>query len=89
VETLLRDIEKQLAAMTAAQRETTTAALAAIIHAAGGMKDLNLSKATTLRALQVMMFGMAQNKGMREHLVDARRLAPSIGRYVEALVSAL
>lgn len=89
METLLREIETQLAHMTAAQRQSTTAALADIVRAAGGMKDLNLSKKTVLRALQVMGIGMAQNKGMRQHLEDARKLAPRIGKHVEALVSAL
>ena len=89
METLLRELEKQLAVMTPAQREATTAALVGIIRASGGMKDLQLSRATVMRALQVMAVGMAQGRTLKTHLTDAAKLAPKIGKHVETLVHAL
>lgn len=89
METLLRELEKQLATMTAEQRAATTAALAGIISASRGMKDLHLSRGTVMRAMQVMGVGMAQGKTLASHLTDARRLAPAIGKHVEALVHAV
>lgn len=89
METLLRELEKSLATMSPAQREATTAALVGIIRASGGMKDLHLSRATVMRALQVMGVGMARGLTLKNHLADASKLAPKIGKHVESLVSAL
>jgi len=89
METLLRELEKNLAAMTPAQRESTTAALVGIVRASAGMRDLQLSRATVMRALQVMGVGMAQGRTLKMHLADAARLAPKIGKHVESLVHAL
>lgn len=89
MENLLRELEKQLATMTAEQRAATTSALAGIISASRGMKDLHLSRATVWQAIQMMGVGFAQGKTMASHLVEARRLAPKIGKHVEALVHAV
>jgi hypothetical protein len=89
MENLLRELEKQLSAMTAEQRAATTAALAGIISASRGMKDLQLSRAAVWQAIQMIGVGFAQGKTMASHLLEASRLAPKIGRHVEALVHAV
>lgn len=89
VERLLREIEASLAMMTAAQREATARALQALVAAAKGLKDVQLSKSATMHAVNVLVIGAAQGQGMAHHLAEARRLAPKVGKHVAHLVSAL
>lgn len=89
MELLLREIDARLAAMTAEQRATVTAAFAGVIGSARGLGLLNLSRKATMAAINMMVLGMAQGHSLAHHLRSARELAPKIGRYVDALVSAL
>lgn len=89
MESLLRELEKQLAVMTAEQRAATAAAVAGIIRASRGLKDLHLSREVVLRTVQVMGVGMVRGKTLASHLAEAKRLAPKIGKHVETLVHAV
>lgn len=89
MESLLRELEKQLGTMTAEQRAATAVALADVIKASRGLKVLNLSRATVLRAIQMIGVGMVQGKTLASHLADAKRMAPKIGKHVETLVHAV
>jgi len=89
VERLLKEIEASLAKMTPAQREATARALNALVKAAGGLKDVHLSKAATMHAVNVLVIGAAQGHGMAYHLGEAKRLAPKVGKNVSALVAAI
>lgn len=89
MERLLKEIEASLAKMTEQQRQATARALFLLVKAAAGLKDVHLSKAATMHAINVLVIGAAQGHGMAHHLGEAKRLAPKVGKHVAVLVSAL
>lgn len=75
--------------MTAEQRASVLSSFKGMISAARGMGELDLSRKATMGAINMFVLGAATGQSLADHLKAARTMAPKIGRYVDALVSAL
>jgi hypothetical protein len=90
VESLLRELEAQLARMTAADRERVAVGFRALFTAGRELGDcVSFSGRTALAFVQVITLGMASGRALASYLTEANKLAPKVGPHVGALVQAL
>jgi hypothetical protein len=90
VETLLRELEAQLRKMTAADRAEVARGFQALFSCGRSLGDrIAFSGRTAMAFAQLLMLGMAQNRTLASYLKEAQAVAPKVGPYASALVSAI
>lgn len=85
----MRELERQLGRMSAAQKGEVVEALRAVLGGAQRLSGrMGLSGGATLKLLGWLSVAMNQNKSMRQIVETAKGKARAVGPHVEALFAA-